>query len=111
MEVDSDDENGDDNIPSTQLQSNTIESAQPPRRQQNAVSIDYITRYMVLMGCLGNGKSHIMCELALRASLDKTILRVVYPLDCFKWAEKARAMDILLYLVDALHVAFVEDND
>ncbi|KAJ1804716.1 hypothetical protein LPJ75_005514, partial [Coemansia sp. RSA 2598] len=80
------------------------------QRQQNVGGINSLTRYMVLKGCLGNGKSHIMCELALRAIVGRPDLRVVYPLDCHEWSKRKTATDSLAYLVDALHIAFVEDD-
>ncbi|KAJ2842647.1 hypothetical protein J3B02_005519, partial [Coemansia erecta] len=110
MEVDSDDENDDNDALSTQLQSITIDSAQSAGQRHSPVSIDYLNRYMVLNGCLGNGKSYIMCELALRAIVNEEDLRVVYPLDCSKWSSKTTMTDALIYLVDALHVAFVEGS-
>ncbi|KAJ1805006.1 hypothetical protein LPJ56_006611, partial [Coemansia sp. RSA 2599] len=84
--------------------------SQQQQQQQNTRSVNKLTRYMVLRGCLGNGKSHIMCELALRAIVGRPDLRVAYPLDCHQWSQEETVTAILIYLVDALHIAFVKDD-
>ncbi|KAJ2232186.1 hypothetical protein H4R99_003148 [Coemansia sp. RSA 1722] len=111
---DDDDENG--STPSSRMHvtqsvaTSVVEQQQEQGQEQESAKIENIPRYIVLAGCLGNGKSHLMCELALRAIVDLDNVRVIYPLDCFYWSTISTATEKLEYLLNALHIAFAEND-
>ncbi|KAJ2725811.1 hypothetical protein GGI07_001018 [Coemansia sp. Benny D115] len=86
---------------------------------------------MLLAGCAGSGKSHIMKELAVRAMYDNPNVRVVYIANCEEWVDTNRYIQLfdnggvldniseahqrmvacIGYLIRAIKIAFALDKE
>ncbi|KAJ1722975.1 hypothetical protein LPJ53_002641 [Coemansia erecta] len=69
----------------------------------------YMASHIFLTGCMGNGKSYVMRELAARSVSKYPNLRVAYIPDCRVWSRLDGRTELLRYLTRALSIAFALD--
>ncbi|KAJ2777387.1 hypothetical protein GGI15_004524 [Coemansia interrupta] len=70
----------------------------------------YMSSHIFLTGCMGNGKSYVMRDLAVRSISKYPNIRVAYIPDCRVWSQLGDRIELLKYLVRALWIAFALDE-
>ncbi|KAJ2369720.1 hypothetical protein IW150_005083, partial [Coemansia sp. RSA 2607] len=104
VDNDEDDEYADyDNAASSISKMSTTQTSSNP-------AIIYTSSPIFLTGCMGNGKSYVMRELALRSASKYPNIRVAYIPDCRVWSRLGNYKEQLKYLTRALSIAFALDK-
>ncbi|KAJ2499720.1 hypothetical protein GGH96_003307 [Coemansia sp. RSA 1972] len=87
-----------------------IESKAEEKNVESAGVAQNTSNVLLITGCAGSGKTHILHELAIRSVWKTEDVRIVYIHDFQTWARDSDA-EAILYFVEKVKSAFIQDAD